>query len=60
MIYQVNMNFSDSMRAKIKSGIIAGLEDARAGRSNEITDDYVTTLKQRLQKRLSNNLLPKV
>jgi len=38
---------------KIIAGIVAGLEDAKAGRSQEITDDYVIRLKQRLQERLN-------
>lgn len=60
MSYQLILKFSNSMKSKINSGILAGLEDARAGRSHEITDDYMIKLKQRLQKRLSNNSLPKV
>ncbi len=60
MIHQVNMIFFDSMRAKINSGIMAGLDEAKAGRSHEITDDYVTKLKQRLKKRLSDNSLPRI
>jgi len=48
-------DFVDAMKLKINVGIAAGLEDAEAGRSQEITDDYVTTLKQKLQMRLDNN-----
>jgi len=59
MNYQVTLKFSEFMKAKINTGILAGLEDARACHSHEITDDYVTKLKQRLQKRLSDNSLPK-
>jgi len=58
MIYQLTLNLSDSMKTKINSGILAGLEDARVGRSHEITDDYVTKLKQRLQQRLNKKLYP--
>ncbi len=47
-------DFVDAMKLKINAGITSGLEDAEAGRSQEITDDYVTTLKQKLQKRLDS------
>ena len=48
-------DFVDAMKLKINAGIAAGLEDAEAGRSQEITDDYITGLKERLQTRLDNN-----
>lgn len=48
-------DFVDAMRLKINAGITAGLEDAKAGRGHEITGDYVTSLKQKLQMRLDSN-----
>ncbi len=45
MNYQVKLKTSDSMKAEINSGILAGLEGAKAGRSHEITDDYVKKVK---------------
>lgn len=48
-------HFVDAMKLKINAGIAAGLEDSEASRSSEITDDYVTNLKERLQTRLDNN-----
>ncbi len=49
--------FVDSMKLKINAGIAAGREDAEAGRSQKITDDYIVGLKERLQTRLNNNKL---
>lgn len=50
-------DFVDSMKLKINAGIAAGLEDAEAGHSQKITDDYIVGLKERLQTRLNNNKL---
>lgn len=46
------VNIKPYLKAKINTGITAGLEDSKAGRSQEITDDYVIKLKERLKKRL--------
>ena len=45
---------ADSMRETIKAGVQAGLADAQAGRGNELTDDYITDLKQELQARIKS------
>ena len=48
------MEFANSMREQIKTGVKAGLVDAEAGRGQELTNDYVQNLKQELQKRIDN------
>ena len=48
-------DFVDTMKLEINAGIAAGLEDAKAGRRHELTDDYVTNLKQKLQIRIDRN-----
>lgn len=45
-------DFTDNMRFAIKSGIEAGLEDSKAGRMSELTDDYVKNLKAELKRRI--------
>jgi prevent-host-death family protein len=37
--------FTDSMRETIKKGVEAGLADAKAGRGEELNDEYVAKLK---------------
>ncbi len=44
----------DTMRDTIKEGIKAGLADAKAGRGEELTDDYIDELKKELQARINN------
>ncbi|KAF3983621.1 MAG: type II toxin-antitoxin system Phd/YefM family antitoxin [Methylococcales symbiont of Hymedesmia sp. n. MRB-2018] len=46
---------ADSMRETIKTGVKAGLADAKAGRGQELTDDYIDDLKTELQARINSN-----
>lgn len=48
------MELADSMRETIKAGVKAGLADAEAGRGEELTDDYIKTLQQKLQTRIDS------
>ena len=48
-------DFVDAMKLKINAGIAEGIADADAGRSQEITEDYLENLKQKLQMRLDSN-----
>jgi hypothetical protein len=34
---------ADSIRETIRNGVKVGLTDAKAGRTNELTDDYIET-----------------
>ncbi len=45
---------ADSMRETIKAGVKAGLADAKAGRGQELTDDYIADLKTELQARIKS------
>lgn len=45
---------ADSMRETIKAGVKAGLADAKVGRGQELTDDYIADLKAELQTRISS------
>ena len=44
---------ADSMRETIKAGVKAGLADSEAGRGHELTDEYVDSLKDKLQARIN-------
>ncbi len=46
---------ADSMRETIKAGVKAGLADAKAGRGQELTGDYIADLKTELQARIKSN-----
>ena len=46
------LELADNVRASIKAGILAGLEDAKAGRGKPLTDEYVDDLKSELQARI--------
>lgn len=48
------LELADSMRETIRAGVKAGLADAEAGRGQELTDDYIASLKQKLQKRIDD------
>ncbi len=43
---------ADNMRETIKAGVKAGLADAKVGRGQALTDDYIADLKQELQARI--------
>lgn len=45
---------ADSMRETIRNGVKAGLADAKAGRGQELTDNYIADLKTELQARISS------
>ena len=45
---------ADSIRETIKAGVKAGLADAKAGRGQELTDDYIADLKTELQARINS------
>jgi len=47
------IDFAEAMKEKINTGIQAGLEDSKAGRGRELTDDYVAELQQKLQQRIA-------
>lgn len=47
------LELADNVRASIKAGVQAGLADAEAGRSHELTGEYVSDLKQELQARIA-------
>ena len=46
---------ADYMRETIKAGVKTGLDDAKAGRGQELTDDYIADLKIELQARIKSN-----
>jgi len=46
---------ADSMRGIIKAGVNAGLADAKAGKGQNLTDEYITDLKAELQARIRSN-----
>lgn len=48
------LDLADNVRASIKAGILAGLEDAKAGRMHELNDDYIATLKLKAQQRIDD------
>ncbi|KAF3977539.1 MAG: hypothetical protein HFP77_06750 [Methylococcales symbiont of Iophon sp. n. MRB-2018] len=43
------------MRETIKTGVKAGLADARAAKGQELTTDYIDDLKIELQARINSN-----
>ncbi len=43
---------ADNMRETIKAGVKAGLVDAKVGKGQALTDDYIADLKQELQARI--------
>ena len=45
-------DLAESMKKTIEAGVQAGLEDSKAGRGRELTDEYVVELKQELQARI--------
>lgn len=49
------LDLADSIRETINTGVKAGLVDAEAGKGQELTSDYVATLKQELQARIQAN-----
>ena len=49
------LDLADSIRETINTGVKAGLVDAEAGKGQELTGDYVATLKQELQARIQAN-----
>lgn len=46
---------ANSMRETIKNGVKAGLADAKSGKGQELTDDYINNLKTELQARINSN-----
>ena len=46
---------ADSMRETIKAGVNAGLADAKAGRGQDLTDEYITDLKAELHARIKSD-----
>jgi hypothetical protein len=46
LLLSVNLcifELADSIRETIRNGVKVGLTDAKAGRTNELTDDYIET-----------------
>lgn len=46
---------ADSMRDTIRQGIASGIADSEAGRTHELTDSYVESLKVKAQQRINAN-----
>jgi len=46
---------ADSMRETIKAGVNAGLADAKAGKGEDLKDEYIADLKKDLQARIIFN-----
>jgi prevent-host-death family protein len=46
------LGLADSMRETIRNGVKVGLADAKAGRTHELTDDYIKTLKVEAEQRI--------
>jgi predicted transcriptional regulator len=43
---------ADSMRETIKTGIKAGLADAKAGKTHKLTDEFIEDLKNEAEQRI--------
>jgi len=50
------MDFADQMKAKINAGIERGIADADAGGGHELNEEYIESLKQKLQARIANKM----
>lgn len=46
------LDLADNIRETIRAGVLSGLADAEAGRTNELTDEYIEELKAKAQQRI--------
>ena len=49
----VLLELADGIRETIRAGVTAGLADAEAGRTHELTDEYIAALKLKARQRVA-------